>query len=333
MAALASLKMNYGVGRRGRQIYNRLYANSPAQRAAMAHSEDLRRTAKYPLLYNLTAATGIAAFDTAAGPAYAQGSTHQMVTGGGLYFDIFASTAQTIMPILTPATGLEIGLDKVNNETVEYVPGGNSAANPFAYIVGTSQPTLLRVALNFVDSSGSDQFIVGFRKQETFQVPTSFLTTGDALYTDFLGIGFAATAAAANPVQVAYDVANGGSTFVNAAGFTWADTKTHILEVRLIGSRARMLINGAPLGASISQDGVGGSITAQSTSSAGTTAFNAVDADADGVKGFDAALTLIPFIFSRYDATTPGAIYLQGIEIGPLSEFGLDSGNESIPNL
>ncbi len=329
---MADLRFNYGAGRRGRQPYNRTYAASPARRARSVYTEDLRKTADYPLLYNITAATGIAAFDTAAGPAYAQGATHVVRTAGGLYMEVFATTAQTIMPILTPGTGLEIGLDKVNNEAVEYVPGGNSAYNPFAYTVGTTQPMLFRAAFNFVDSSGSDQFLLGWRKQETFAVPTSILTTGDGIYTDFCGIGFAATAAAANPTQIAYDVDDGGSTFVNACGFTWADTKTHVLEMRLYGGRARFFINGARLGSSISVDGVGGSITAQQTSSAGETAFNALDEDADAVKGFNTGDVLIPFIFSRYDATTPGAIYLQGLEVGPISEFGLDPDNESIPS-
>ena len=328
---MADLRFNYGRGKRGERPYNRLYANSPASRFRSIYTEDLRKTADYPLLYNITAATGIAAFDTAAAPAYAQGSTHAIRTAGGLYMEVFGSTAQTIMPILTPGTGLEIGLDKVNNEAVEYVPGGNSAYNPFAYTVGTTQPMLFRAAFNIVDASGSDQFILGWRKQETFAVPTSILTTGDGIYTDFFGVGFCATAANPNPTGIAYDVNNGGSTFVNACGFTWADNKTHVLEVRLIGGKVKVFINGARLGSSISVDGVGGSITAQQTSSAGESAFNALDGDTDLVYGFDTGDILVPFIFSRYDATTPGAIYLQGLEIGPTSEFGLDPSNESVP--
>lgn len=330
---MADLRFNYGTGRRGRQPYQRLYANSPASRFKGVYTEDLRKTADYPLLYNITAATGIAAFDTAAGPAYAQGATHVVRTAGGLYMEVFATTAQTIMPILTPGTGLEIGLDKVNNEAVEYVPGGNSAYNPFAYTVGTTQPMLFRAALNFVDVSGSDQFLLGWRKQEAYAVPASILTTGDGTYTDFCGIGFAATVANPNPVSIAYDVNNGGSTFVVPCGFTWADNKTHVLEVRLIGGKVRVFINGARVGSRISVDGVGGSITAQQTSSGGETDFNALDGDTDLNYGFDTGDVLIPFIFSRYDATTPGAIYLQGLEIGPTSEFGLDPDNESIPSL
>jgi hypothetical protein len=327
---MADLRFTYGTGRRGSRPYNRLYMDSPAKKARGVYSEDFRKTAQYPLLYNITAATGIAAFDTAAAPAYAQGSTHVVKTAGGLYMEVFATTAQTIMPILTPGTGLEIGLDKVNNESVEYVPGGNSAYSPFAYTVGTTQPYTFRVALNFADVSGSDQFLVGWRKQETFAVPTSFLTTGDGIYTDFFGMGFCATVANPNPIGIAYDVNNGGSTFANTVGFTWADGLTHVLEVRLGGSRVRAYINGAPLGGTVKTDGLGGAITGQATSSAGTTAFNALDGDTDGIKGFDTGDILIPFIFSRFDATTPGAIYIQGLEIGPTSEFGWDTSNESV---
>src|SRR5687768_6744474 len=46
-------------------------------------------------------------------------------------------TAQTLMPLLHATKGLEIGLDKVDNESVEYVPGGNSAANPLGFTAGT----------------------------------------------------------------------------------------------------------------------------------------------------------------------------------------------------
>lgn len=324
---MADLRFSYGTGKRGGQPYNRLYSNSPAGRRRAVHSEDFRYGVPGPFVYT-QAATGDTILTTPGAPSFAQGATGFLRTPGGLHIDMFATTAQTILPILTPGTGLEISLDQVDNESVEYVPGGNSDYNPFAYTVGTSTPTVFRVALKIADASGSDQLLVGWRKREAFAVPTSFLTTGDGIYTDFLGIGFAATKANPNPISIAYDVNNGGSTFVNAGAFTWADGLTHVLEVRLIGGQCRLLINGARLGNAIAVDGLGGSITSQQTSSAGEAAFNALDGDSDGVKGFDTGDILVPFIFVRQDADVTGAVSLQGLEIGPLSEFGLDTGNE-----
>lgn len=327
---MADLKFINGVGKQGANSrYARAYANSFAQRMGLVHSEDFRYGKNGPIIFT-QAATGDTILTTPGAPSFAQGATGVFKTPRGLEVDFFATTAQTILPILTAGSGLEISLDQVDNESVEYVPGGNSAYNPFAYTVGTSQPALFRIALNIADASGSDQLLMGYRKQEAFAVPTSFLTTGDATYTDFCAIGFAATKANPNPVQIAYDVNNGGSTFVNAAAFTWADAKSHVLEMRLKGGRVSFYINGAALGSRISTDGVGGSITAQQTSSAGQTAFNALDGDSDGVKGFDTGDVLVPFIFVRQDGDLTGNVFWQGIQIGPQSEFGLDSGNESL---
>jgi hypothetical protein len=224
--------------------------------------------------------------------------------------ELYQTTAQTLMPSRHATKGLEIGLDEVNNESAEYVPGGNHAANPLGCLAGTDPGVLIRATLEIADVSGSDQLVIGFRKQENYVVPTSFLSTGDALYTDFYGIGFSG-AADPNDVKTVKDLNNAGSTVVFDTNFNFADGGIHTLEVRVKGRKVQCFINGVALGGVVKKDGVGAVLTAQQTYT--PPAFT-----------FDAGDFLIPFIFSRYDATTPGAIYLRSLWCGQLVEDGLD---------
>lgn len=260
-----------------------------------------RFSTRQPLV--LRTASTIAALPTAA-----QGQTDYLLTPAGNYIEYFQSTAQTLQPI-GAAQGLVLDGDQVDNETQEYVFGGIDANSPLAFVTGTDN-FFMRATLEITDASGSDQLIVGFRKAEAFQVPVSFLTTGDALYTDFFGIGFAATKANPNTVAVATDLANAGSTTVTQTGFTWADTLKHKLEVRCVGRVASFLINGIPLGRPVAVDALGAAITSQATKVATYTAA--------------AATTFVPFIFVRQDADLLDAVYLREIEIGALSEIGED---------
>lgn len=241
-------------------------------------------------------------------PTAAQAQTNGILTPGRNFIEYFQTTAQTLQPVNHATKGLVIDGDQVDNESQEYVPGGNSATSPLAFVTGTDDGFAIRATLEITDASGSDQLIVGFRKQEAYQVPVSFLTTGDALYTDFAGMGFAATKADPNPVNVATDIANAGSTIVSATGFTWADTKIHKIEVRVVGRKAQYFINGVPLGGSVSKDALGAAITAQPTKTAAAYTFAT-------------ALTLIPFIFVRQDADLLDAVYLRELEIGFLDDM------------
>jgi hypothetical protein len=241
-------------------------------------------------------------------PTASQGLSCSVLTPRGNYIEWFQTTAQTLHPV-GHASGLVISGDLVNNEANEFVPGGVGSNSALAFVVGTDN-FFIKATLEITDASGSDQLLVGWRKAAAFGVPTSFLTTGDAGYTDFVGMGFAATAAADNPVNVASDLNDGGSTTIQNTGFAWADTLKHTLEVQCVGRSARFLINGVPLGGSVAYDGIGGAITAQPTKTAAYT--------------FDSGDTMIPFIFIRHDATTPGAVYLRELEIGPLIEVDRD---------
>jgi hypothetical protein len=241
-------------------------------------------------------------------PTASQGLVCSVLTPRGNYMEWFQTTAQTLHPV-GHASGLVISGDLVNNECNEFVPGGNDLNSALGFVVGTDN-FFAKATLEITDVSGSDQLLVGFRKPQTYGVPTSFLTTGDGIYTDFVGIGFAATAANPNPVNVSSDLNNSGSALVQSTGFTWADTTIHSLEVQCIGRSARFLINGVPLGGSVAFNALGAAITAQATKTAAYT--------------FDSGDTMIPFIFVRHDASTPGAVYLRELEIGALIEADKD---------
>jgi hypothetical protein len=249
-------------------------------------------------------------------PTASQGEVTTIQHGSlGPPIEMYQTTAQTLQPVVGAGGGLVLDGDQVDNESAEFVIGGNSARNPLAMVVGTDPDFFFRARIGITDASGSDQLLVGWRKVETYQVPTSFLTTGDGGYADFFGVGFAATKANPNTVACASDVGNAGSTTVTQTGFTWADTKIHDLEVRVVGGKPRVLINGIRIGNPIAKDALGAAITSQNTVS--TPSYT-----------FTAGLTLVPFIFVRQDADLLDAVQLYEYEVGHLLNAGLDPQNE-----
>ena len=240
-------------------------------------------------------------------PTAAQDNIARIITSNGNVLDLYSTTAQTLLPIPHATKGWDISCDKVNNECIEIVPGGNHALSPLAMVAGTDSNFYFSATMELTDVSGTDQFLIGWRKQEAFIVPVSFLTTGDALYTDFCALGFCTTSANPQVVKQASDLNNGGSTTVSSSAFTWADTLKHKVECWVVKRVAKWFINGVPLGASISKDADGGAITAQAT--VVPTAFT-----------FDTGDTLIPFLFLRHDATSPDANYLSEMEVGFLED-------------
>jgi hypothetical protein len=251
---------------------------------------------------------GIVASSIMALPTVAQGEVDYLYTPRGNYMEYFQTTAQTLHPV-GHASGLVVSGDLVDNEAGELVPGGNDANSALAFVVGTDN-FFAKATIEITDVSGSDQWLFGWRKPQTYGVPTSILSTGDGVYTDFVGMGFAVAAANPSVVKVASDLNNSGSTTVQDTGFTWADTLKHTFEVQCVGRSALFFINGVQLGGSVAFDGVGGAITAQATKPAAYT--------------FDAGDTMIPWLFIRHDATTPGAFYLRELEIGALIEADKD---------
>ncbi len=285
---------------------SRVYANQLSDGLRGGKFMRFDRTIMHPFIWNAQGA--IAAF-----PSAIAAQVNQCLIAGGVgntLLELYQTTAQTLNPKMHATKGLLIGGDLVDNESVEYVPGGNTGVNPLGYIAGTDQGVYIKATIEHTDTSGVDQFVVGFRKQEAYLVPTSLLTGGAPGYTDLFGVGFSGSAAA-NLIKT-MSALNASVTTVTSLGMTWADTLVHTLEVRVKGRRASVFINGVPAGNRIAKDGLGNSITSQFIGSA--PAFT-----------FDVGDFLIPFIFHRYDAAVPAATYLRTLEVGQLLESGLDN--------
>lgn len=229
--------------------------------------------------------------------------------------EMYQTTAQTLQPVVGAGGGLVLDGDQVDNESAEFVIGGNSLRNPLAMTVGTDPDFFFRARLGITDASGSDQLLVGWRKVQSYLVPTSFIAAGDPGYTDYFGVGFAHAKANPNPVYTSSDLNDSGSAATQALSFTWADTKIHDLEVRVRGGKAYVLINGIRAGNPVAKDALGAAITSQTTVTGPSFTFDSGD-------------VLVPFIFVRQDADLLDAVELYEYEVGHLLNLGLDPQNE-----
>lgn len=256
-------------------------------------------------------------------PTAAAGNIGQLVlldAFGNQFLEHYQSTAQTLMPSLHATKGLLISGDLVDNESQEFCFGGNHVNNPISIFTGTSSTQgdgtneggfIFRATFEIADVSGMDQFGLLIRKQEDYAVPVSFLSGADAGYTDFNLFGFAAAGGATAIVRSATDIANSGVNVVSSTGFAVSDGGIVTLEMRVIGRKVYYYINGVPCGTPVKYDGAGASITQQNTQVPTSYTF-----------GYN--LNLIPDLFIRNDATTPGAVYMRDYMVGPLTAFGLN---------
>lgn len=269
------------------------------------------RPAMHPVnLQNGTQAapTGVSALPTAAADGLNQLTFQNAPFNLGIEYR--QTTAQTLAPLRNATKGIEIALDQVDNETVEYVPGGNHAANPLGCLVGTDLGIVLRATFEITTNNGMDQFGIFFRKQENYTAATSFLSGGAAVYTDFVGMGFNAAVASPNPIGVVSSVASAANTRT-AAGFTVTSGMIIQLEMRLLGRRVRYFINGVELGGNVSKDGVGTAITAQRTTPTASYSFTS-------------GLFVVPMIFCRQDAGL-STVFLRNLLCAQLVSTGLQN--------
>ena len=229
---------------------------------------------------------------------------------GNNFIEYYQTTSQTAAPSAHASKGLEIGLTQTNGKVVEYGLGGNRSTNPLGYLGGTDPGVFIRATFEITSAAGMDQFGVGWRKQQNYLVPTSFLSAGNGGYSDFFLMGFFATGATPAHVQTSSDQTSSGSATVTDTSFQWSDAGVHTLEVRIKGRKVTCAINGVPLGGKIAIDGTGASITAQQTLT--TPSYT-----------FTNALQLVPMIYIAQNATkTP--VYLRRLVCGQLGEDGLD---------
>lgn len=214
-------------------------------------------------------------------PTGATGDTNQLSLRGlhAAYFILGAG--QTLLAPTWDATngGLLAGLDAAAAEGVEYAWGGISARNPFAVVVGTSPNAFIRATVRAATVANVAELAVGWRKAEAFQalldgydeMAVLNMQAGDIKRETILN----------NAATVTVD------TLLNAT-----DATDFTLEVRLVGRRALMFVNGdeAPIGAAFS---------------------------------FDVGETVVPFAHFLQGAGA-STLHLVDLEIGPLYAIDLD---------
>jgi len=299
---------------KGVEPHKRVYADNLGEGLRYSHYGYAKPSTQPLILAYGTQAAPVGVPTLPAGAGVADQITNFRLGGSfGIEMQMHATTAQALQPLVHVSKGLEIALDQVDNECVEYVPGGNSDLNPFGLLAGTDRESVfIRAILEITTNNGIDQMVIGYRKRENYVTPTSFLAAGDALYTDFFGVGFNAAVASPNPVGVVSDIANGGSNTRTAIGFTVTSGMIVKFELRLGANRKPdAYINGIPANGrnNVTKNGVGAAIATQTLVPQHSYTFAA-------------ALQLVPFIFSRQDAGT-STVFLRELEVGRLVDVGL----------
>jgi hypothetical protein len=139
------------------------------------------------------------------------------------YFIIGAGQTITC-PVWADATGLDIGLDATDNEGLE-IHAGVGALSSGTFVIGTDRSFYLKATFKIADVSCTDEFLVGFRKNEAVKDLAGVYST----YTDFAAIGIVASDATAK-VQLVTRLNSGTVSTVDTTN-TWADGATKTLKV------------------------------------------------------------------------------------------------------
>lgn len=213
--------------------------------------------------------------------------------GGQCYGQYFILGAgQTILAPafdVTTSLGVNISLDQTSTEGAEYIFGARDGTattglrGKHEYVIGTDKPFFAQWKLTLADASGTDNFLMGFRRTQAFQ-------TAHTGYTDYAAIGLFT---AANPglIQTKTRLNTGTAALVSSTA-TWADAATKTLRVEVLqNGKVRFILNGAMLGNQTS------GLTGQ--------AFT-----------FDAGDTVLPYLFFLNSADLTDSVMLQEFECG-----------------
>lgn len=158
------------------------------------------------------------------------GDENNMVIDGLNFEYHIVGTATATAPILV-AGGLDIGLDDADNDGIE-ITRGITARSPEVFTVGTSPAFYMKVEATIADVSGTDAFVMGFRKLEAYQA----LESGyDEMFAANINAG---------DIIVA-EILNAAATNTDTTD-DWANAATHSIEVRVSAAGAcTLLIDGA----------------------------------------------------------------------------------------
>jgi len=152
------------------------------------------------------------------GPPAASGK-QMIVCASGNVFTLNSIVGQTLTGPAWDDPGMDLAMDQTDNDGVEIsVPLG--ANSPHAFVIGTDPAFYCRARFSIADVSGTDDMLVGFRRREAFQAAVDN-------YADM---------AALNVISGAINIEtilNDAPTTTTDTTNTWADTTTHVLEVRV----------------------------------------------------------------------------------------------------
>ncbi len=159
------------------------------------------------------------------------GDENNMIIDGINFEYHIVGTATATAPIIV-AGGLDIGLDDADDDGIE-ITRGITARSPEAFTVGTSPAFYMKVEATLADVSGTDAFLMGFRKLEAYQADP-----------DDYDEAFAANVNAGNIIVT--EILNGAATATTDTTDDWADGETHVIEVRVSAAGVcTLLIDGA----------------------------------------------------------------------------------------
>jgi hypothetical protein len=144
-------------------------------------------------------------------------------------------TQTLLAPLLdTSGAGLDVSQDQTDNDGVEHVFGAANSRGPFVTTVGTDPDPFIRIKMKIADVSGTDDLLVGFRKDEAEQAAFDNYDEA-AAFNVILG-----------DVKVE-TILNNAATTTTDTGNDWADAGTHTLEVQLQGRRVIFIYDGTPV--------------------------------------------------------------------------------------
>lgn len=151
------------------------------------------------------------------------GQSNTLITSNGNIFLHNVKVTQTLLGPIWLNPGLNIAQDLTDNDGVEYTTSltANSGSHT-SFVIGTDPAFFCRARITLIDVSGTDDFWVGFRKQEAFQANAND-------YADYYAVGLDN---ATGDINTESEVA-GASALSTDTTLNWADGETHTLEIRV----------------------------------------------------------------------------------------------------
>ena len=167
-----------------------------------------------------------------AGAAVTTTGVTGLMNQDGTIFEVRNIGTQTIVAPVWGSTGLDIARDLTNNDGTEITQGCTSRAR-HAYTVGTDAPVYFEVTTYITDVSGTDQYLIGWRKAEAYQ----------ADWNDYDEL------AAFNVVSGAISVSeilNNAATVTTDTTNAWADTTSKTLRIEVaVNGKVTFFIDGS----------------------------------------------------------------------------------------